>query len=324
MGEAYFHLPGLRKNFPLNMMIVNLMDAHPEYFREGVKIKSFYGEFPVSLWNGGRNGADDQCSAEYVTNVIKTLNSHNISVRLTFTNMTLTEYDLEDPYCNFCLDEIAKDDRNAVIIFSPILEEYIRNKYPNLGIVSSTCKRLTDIDKVNEELSKPYDLVVLDYDFNNNFEALEKIHDHDRCEILVNAICTPGCPRRSDHYKNIAENQRILFKNRKLPEGKKIPYKKWECKYYKDSNFYCIKDYPTVVLPEDVVGKYSEELGFHNFKIEGRTEKYFSLIETYSNYLVKPEYQGIFRLNLYDGLVNNRLISVVRPKPQQFIMPSKE
>ena len=68
MGEAKFHLPGLRKNFPLNMMVINLLETDPEWFREGVKIESVYGEFPMSLWNGGRGSNDDQCNADYESN----------------------------------------------------------------------------------------------------------------------------------------------------------------------------------------------------------------------------------------------------------------
>lgn len=48
-----FHLPGLRQNYPLNMLILNLLKTKPDWFREGVRIASFFGEFPTSLWNGG-------------------------------------------------------------------------------------------------------------------------------------------------------------------------------------------------------------------------------------------------------------------------------
>ena len=49
-----FHLPGLRYNFPINMILLNMKQRFPQYFREGVEIASFFGEFPTSLWNGGR------------------------------------------------------------------------------------------------------------------------------------------------------------------------------------------------------------------------------------------------------------------------------
>lgn len=45
--EVRFHLPGLRYNYPLNMFFTGLQSLHPEYFREGVKIASFFGEFPT-------------------------------------------------------------------------------------------------------------------------------------------------------------------------------------------------------------------------------------------------------------------------------------
>ena len=38
--EVNFHLPGLRQNYPLNMLIVSLLEQKPEWFREGIKIAS--------------------------------------------------------------------------------------------------------------------------------------------------------------------------------------------------------------------------------------------------------------------------------------------
>ncbi len=213
--EVNFHLPGLRQNFPLNMLFVNFLETQPEFFREGVKIASFFGEFPTSLWNGGRVSNYDQCDASFVKNVIKAVNGKGIPIRYTYTNMLLNEEDLKDPYCNFCM-RAADNGMNEVMIFSPILEKYIRENYPGYKLNSSTCKEIRDIDLVNKELEKDYYMVVLDYNFNGRFEELEKIGDKGRCEILVNALCSPACPRRGKHYENIAKNQRILLKNRCL------------------------------------------------------------------------------------------------------------
>lgn len=313
--EVNFHLPGLRYNYPLNMLIVSLLEQNPEYFREGVRIASFFGEFPFSLWNGGRASNYDQCDANYVRNVIKNINAKGIPVRYTYTNMLLNEEDCKDPYCNFCMKE-ADNGMNEVMIFSPVLEKYIRENYPSFKLNSSTCKELRDIDLVNKELKRDYYLVVLDYNFNNKFEELERIEDKGRCEILVNAICKPNCPRRGKHYENIAQNQKVMKKNRNMPPDKQIPLSPWHCECESNS-IHTIRNYSTYISPESIWEKYVP-MGFKHFKIEGRKDNIFSLVETYCHYLIKPEYQGQARVLLLNNLTANRIIVVNKPKPARW------
>lgn len=101
--EVNFHLPGLRQNLPLNMVLLSMLEKRPHYFREGVRIASFFGEFPMSLWNGGRRSPNDQCDAGYIEHAVKSINDKGVSVRYTYTNKFLDEEDLKDPYCNFCM-----------------------------------------------------------------------------------------------------------------------------------------------------------------------------------------------------------------------------
>ena len=102
---------------------------------------------------------------------------------------------------------MADNGMNECIVMSPMLEDYIRRTYPNYKLTSSTCKRITDPDKLKEELGRDYSIVVVDYDFNNNFEVLSQLPRKEDCELLVNACCEPGCPRRSAHYQCIGEQQ---------------------------------------------------------------------------------------------------------------------
>jgi collagenase-like PrtC family protease len=314
--EVNFHLPGLRYNYPLNMLLLSLLEQKPHIFREGVKIASFFGEFPFSLWNGGRASHGDQCDAAYVRNVIRAINSKGIPVRFTYTNMLLNEEDCQDPYCNFCMKE-ADNGMNEVMIVSPVLEKYIRETYPGFKINSSTCKELREIALVNEELKKDYHMVVLDYNFNNRFDELEKIEDKSRCEILVNAVCIPNCPRRGKHYQNIAHNQKIIKKNQKMPMDKQIPLDSWYCEHSTNNSIYKIQDYCTYVSPEAIWGKYVP-MGFSHFKIEGRTDNIFGLVETYCHYLIKEEYQGDARIQLLSNLRANNIIIVNKPKSSKW------
>ena len=309
-----FHLPGLRANFPINMLLVKMMKTYPEYFREGIEIGSFFGEFPTSKWNGGRFCGGDQCNAEYIRQVIKAINAEGISVRFTYTNPLITEVDLADPYCNFCLLE-ANNGMNEVIVVSPLLEEYIRECYPDFKITSSTCKEIRDIDGVNAELEKDYNLVVLDYNLNNRFELLEQIKRKDKCELLVNACCVPDCPRRGEHYRFLAKQEEIALQNRELPANKQKTIPSWYCEYGENTSLYVSKNYVTHISPDDIWEKYVP-MGFNQFKLEGRTANLFLLIDTYAYYFAKPEFRDEMRFVLTTNLQSNKIITVNKPRKE--------
>ncbi len=312
--KVKFHLPGLRANFPINMLVVKMMQNYPQYFREGLEIASFFGEFPTSKWNGGRYCGGDQCNSAYIRQVIKAVNAEGIPIRFTYTNPLITEEDLSDPYCNFCLRE-ADNGLNEVIVVSPILEEYIRECYPNYKITSSTCKELKDIDAVNAELDKDYHIVVLDYNLNNKFDFLEQIKKKEKCELLANCCCIPNCPRRGEHYRFMAQQEQIALKNRTLPANKQLEMPKWHCEWGENTSVYIFKNYETHISPEDIWNKYAP-MGFNQFKLEGRTANLFLLIDTYAYYFAKPEYRDEMRFALTAQLQANRIITVNKPRKE--------
>lgn len=316
MEKIRFHLPGLRYNYPVNMFLVSMMEQYPDFFYENVEIGSFYGEFPTSLWGGGRFCNGDQCGSAFIRYVIKNINAHGIPVRYTFTNPGLRQKDMRDEYCNFCMDA-ADNGMNEVLVVSPVLEEYIRKKYPKFKINSSTCKEIKDIDALNAELAKDYALVVLDYNLNNQWDFLEKIEDKERCELLINACCVPNCPRRGDHYKCIGEQQRIVLSNRKLPQNMQKPVPGWFCEYGDKNSLYTIQNYPTFISPEAIFEKYVP-MGFRNFKIEGRTGNVFNLIDQYCLWMMKPEKRDEGRFMLITNLQGAKIITVNHPRPEKW------
>ena len=312
-----FHLPGLRYNYPLNMFWVSMKKTYPEFFKPGVEIGSFFGCFPIALWNGGRLINNDQCDKEFISNVISSINEEGIPIRYTFTNPLLTKEDLDDEFCNYCMKQ-ADNGMNEVIVFSPILEEYIRKTYPSYKIISSTCKEIKDSKALNKELKKDYKYVVLDYNLNNHWDIIEGLQSPEKLEILVNAVCVPECPRRGEHYRQVGELQRKILENRKLPPEKQVEIKDdWRCKYGEYNFLYKIMKYPTFVSNEMIKKEYLPR-GINNFKIEGRTANLFSLVETYCYYMIKPEYIGEARLRLLTNLQASRIITVNKPRPSVF------
>jgi collagenase-like PrtC family protease len=301
--EIGFHLPGLTKQFNAHMILLGCMKRYPEWFRDGVKISSVYGTFPTSVWNGGRY-MEGSCDDAMIVNVLKMLNDAGIHVCFTFTNPKLTEEHLSDPFCNRQL-QLAHNGMNEVIVTSPLLEQYIREKYPRFKITSSTCKQIRNMDDVNAELEKDYNLVVLDYNWNNKYDELKKIKHPERCEILVNACCVPNCPRRGEHYAAIGDEHLEYWKYQKNPSlGLKSEIEKFTCPHMKNT-IYDVLDYETVITADDLYTKYTE-MGFNQFKLEGRSSHPLMVMESYVYYMVKPEWQNKARLLMLYSMYRNK------------------
>lgn len=313
-----FHLPGLSSHFRLNTILAEMIKNFPEYFREGVEIASVYGTFPPAIWNGGRT-QQSVCDKNFIKGVLSTLNSRGIPARFTFTNPMLEKKHLSDKFCNMILS-MADNGLNEVIVVSPILEEYIRRNFPKYKITSSTCKRITDAEKLYEEIEKDYHIVVIDYDLNHEFDVLEGIPDKSKCELLVNACCNPGCVHRSHHYQTMGLEQ-IAYSNH-VRKYQDVPFDaerffsehpesaaEFECQCMK-RNIYEAKKLKNHITPEEIWEKYVP-MGFSQFKIEGRTADVFNLLETYIYYMAKPECRDELRLKMLEMCAINEVIEVL-------------
>jgi len=312
-----FHLPSFTTHYKMNMLFLEMFRNCPQFMRDNIKIASFFDSFPPSVWSGGRTMHQvGLCDETFIDSVIRNLNGMGIPLRFTFTNPVLRKEHLGDRFSNMLLKK-ASGGLNEVIVVSPLLEEYIRKEYPEYKITSSTCKRLDDIDSFNEELSKPYSMVVLDYDLNNRYDLLEKIADKKRTEILINPSCTPRCPRRKSHYAstgfvNIAFAEYVKKRSNKDFDPMSVPrpseMKIGHCPTV-DYSLYKIKNFETFITADDLYEKYVP-MGFEHFKIEGRTASMLSLIEHYIYYTVKPEQQAYARFMFYNNLRNNGMMRI--------------
>ncbi|MGN1423426.1 MAG: hypothetical protein ACI4XA_08620 [Oscillospiraceae bacterium] len=311
--NARFHIPDFYLHWELNLNLIDKLKEHPEYFYDGTEIASCYGCFAPALWNGGRAVAGHS-NATRISRTISEFNDRGVPIRYTFTNPTLTEDDLDDPFCNkIC--RAAENGFNEIIVNKDFLETYIRGKYPKYPIISSTVKQIEDLDTLLKEFEKDYKLVVLDYNWNNDFERLAHIPEElrPRCEILINPYCIPHCKRRAEHYRVLGESQRAASKMPVVPvpgSDNKLKASEFEC-VNTTLNFYQIQKYPTFVGLEGI--KKYLDMGFNNFKIEGRTLSTPNVLESYMYYMVKPEYRDILRLELY-----------LAPRRQPIELPEKK
>ena len=293
--EIYWHLPGFSVFFYLNQVIIHMLKEHPDKFRDGYRVGSVYGTFPGAIWNGGR-AVFGITSHGDMEKVIKTYNDLDVPVRFTWTNSMIEEKHLNDTYCNLIM-ETADNGMNQVLVNTEILEEYLREKYPDFKYISSTTKRLTSIDDIKRELDKgirdsqdhvkdndtksesDYYLVVLDYDLNHDEKVLNELAPYaDRIEILADEICFPNCPKRKAHYKS--ESLMQLRFERAAPYD--CPNKKTRPEFKE-----CMKR--PAFISADEVGEYADKWGYRNFKLVGRGLPMDMVLDSYVYYLVKQE-----------------------------------
>ena len=290
-NKIYWHLPGFCVFRVLNQVLMNMMKAHPEYFNDGYEIGSAYGTFPGAIWNGGR-AVVGSVSKKQIEAILNIYNSRGVPVRFTWTNSLIGEKECFDTYCNLIM-RLADNGLNQVLVNSPALEKYLTENYPSFKRISSTTKRIIDPDKLLEELDKDFFLVVLDYDLNHNEDVLNRIVESGnagRCEILVNEVCFPNCPKRAEHYAQQSRMQLEFDTSASYPCLVSNAPRDFE---------ECMKR-PAFIKDTDI-GSYIDR-GFRHFKIAGRGMPESYTIDSYIYFLVKPEYRNLVRNKIETSL----------------------
>lgn len=282
--ETTFHLPGVFIFFFYYRELLQMIEDNPDILKGNAKIGSIYG-CPPCIWNGGRLVRGDMLTREQLGEVKGLMEHYNMPVRFTFTNCVLEEKHVHDTYGNILL-EIFNNGNNEIICNKPVLEEYIRSKYgDNYRYISSTTKRLEDKEEQLQELEKDYHLVVLDYDHNKDIELLASIENKDKCEILCNPVCKPNCPKRKDHYGIISMNQLNYYEADHMACPNSF-YQFWQVKRFN----------PAFISVENI-NEYND-MGFSNYKLEGRNTNPLDWIEIILYYLIKEQYKDEIRNKL--------------------------
>lgn len=314
-GVAHFHLPGLFEFYELYKVFLPLFHEHREYFYDWCDIGSIYGAPADCIWGGGRVG-DGDCNAREVLSLV---NKYGISARLTFSNSLLREEHLADRRCNelcrmFCrerdrdkemystgdLNRSGNDGcghgrvRNGVIVHSELLLDYLKASYPELYLVSSTTKVLTDFDELVKELDRvDFSYVVSDFRLNKCFDRLEDLSEQqkNKVEFLCNECCYFGCTDRRACYEDVS--RRILGEAEKDYDHKcTAPDHDGGYRFSKamlNPGFIGIDDIRNIYMP----------MGFMNFKIEGRGLGSALILEFLLYYMTKPEYRINVREEIY-------------------------
>ena len=292
---AHFHLPGLFEFYDLYKAFLPLYRNHREWFYDWCDIASIYGSPSDCLWGGGRVGFGE-ADAEDVFELMK---EFGISSRLTFSNSLLKEEHLSDKKCNELCRLFEKEPvKNGVIVYSDLLLDYLKRKFPGFYFVSSTTKVLTDFSDFKMELARnDFSFVVPDFRLNKKIEKLEALDEglKNKVEFLCNECCSPFCQERKICYENVSRKNLGLEcsdHHCAAPDG--------DTGY----RFSSAMKSPLFIGIDDIQNKYLK-MGFSNFKIEGRGLGSAMVLEFLLYYLIRPEYQINVREEIYlDGMLD--------------------
>ena len=285
---AYYHLPGLFEFYELYRIFLPLFRQHREYFYDWCGIGSIYGAPADCIWGGGRAGFGTQGAGE----VLALVQEYGISARLTFSNSLLRPEHLADHKCNALCRLFAQGGGNGVIVHSDLLADYLRANYPQLYLVSSTTKVLTEFARLKAELERPeFRYVVPDFRLNKAFARLNALpqSEKDKVEFLCNECCWFGCKDRKRCYETVSRKNL----GQDCPEHRCAAPDAQEgyrfSKAMQNPGFIGAGDIRSTYLP----------MGFTNFKIEGRGLGSALVLEFLLHYLTKPEYQLHVREAVY-------------------------
>ena len=286
---AHYHLPGLFEFYELYRMFLPLFREHGEYFYDWCDIGSIYGAPPDCIWGGGRVSLEDHDAGE----VQALLQEYGISARLTFSNSLLREEHLSDRKCNELCALFAENatPENGVIVHSELLLQYLKSHYPQLYLISSTTKVLTDFEALKKEADREdFRYVVPDFRLNKAYEELNTLTESqkDKVEFLCNECCYFGCKDRKECYeavshRNLGEEPDFSCTSPGAEEGYRFS------KAMKNPGFISVEDIQKIYLP----------MGFSNYKIEGRGLGSAVVLEFLLYYMTKPEYQLQVREEIY-------------------------
>lgn len=287
-----YTLPDFTANLGLNLFFVRLMDENPSWFQDEVCIESLYGCFPGCIMNGGRAFVRERFTRDQVERTFQVIDEYGLRARLTLTNMLVEQEHLEDSYFKIIMD-CAQDHAVDAIVYSDVVDAYVRAKHPAMGRILSTTREILEVDALNEAL-RAYDMVVLNYTKHRDDDFLRRVEEPGRLEVMVNEFCHKGCSHRQEHYLRNSQDQL---------EGSIRPF---ACVQPSTTAFFNHESNHPVMLTCEDVRVMHDRYGISHFKIVGRGTSFFTVLEAYVYYLVKPAFRDAVRREVAAAVAGDR------------------
>ncbi len=239
---------------------------------------------PRSAWSGGRPPRIlHELTESEVHDYFSLYKRHNVTCYYTFSKYNISCSDLANPYCNMLLN-VASQYGGGVIVSNDLLRQYIKEKYPEMPIIASVIKPTfeTEYKETHEyyiNLLNAYDYVVPLPEFLTELDHAKQLCEYaEHIIVLANQTCLKKCPHAQNHY-SFYEDEANLQKG----------------------NFFaapCRRDKLNINSFQNRIHfsinhlNKLENIGFTNFKLQGRNLDPEGILEYIGNYIFEPT--GVF------------------------------
>lgn len=278
--DALFNLPDFIAGRGVYTTLVDYSQQAKDFLLPNTGIACVYGNFPSCIWNGGGINVNGSWTKPQIQELIEFYNyGLHIPLRFTFTNPLIDERHLNDTYSNM-IAECGHNGMNEILTSSPVLEKYLREKYPKYKF----CRSIIGARDQAVDFSDKYYLSVCQRRMNNNWEFLESIPEEKRhkIEFLCTDPCPDNCPRLYTHYRDFARAQLEY-----LPGTPECACSMNEVKgIFSHKYMHGLETY----ISREMIDKDYLPRGFNQFKISGRASAMGGIMGAL-NYMVNPEYR---------------------------------
>lgn len=153
------------------------------------ELESIFGFLIESPLNGGRIRAG---SLNYPPEEIEKLNDMGVGYSFTLTSLAATPEHLEDQWTNEMLRRF-ENPLNSVIVAKPLVENFIRKRYPGYKLRASCMYDFKTINQINEATER-FDIVACWPDINDKSdEELSGLVNKDRVMLFGAQVCLKKC-----------------------------------------------------------------------------------------------------------------------------------
>lgn len=196
--------------------------------------------------------------------------------------MILDKDMIKDPKCNMIINNYYQT-KDYIIISNQQLYNHLKDIVPESHFIYSTTLGIKDINLINT-LSKN-NIVVLDYNYNNNDDILQQLLYPQNIEILCAELCIDNCPYRREHYRAVSKQNAHLELNQDELElmpckmKDKLGIKRFSVEIY-------LKTFKHAISNERI--EKLSQLGFQYFKIAGRGRSLELCLQFLIYYLILP------------------------------------